>query len=538
MPGEECASAALDDVLRAVSAFLRAERTLRTYPPENQITQRVLSELGPRLAPALPLDLFVSRDQLIWEGTPLLEGDLDRSNLPARLYRDGVRRLQLLPGLAGDELRCLVALLATAIDPDDLTEDYVTRLWEAELPHVRVTAIDPYLDLEATEDVLEGEVVPTDQVEDVGPMPDQEPIPLPPDEAFRISAEDKKLFAEEVARAEANPPWPNFIAALFEQLRAASTQECIEALVRVMEASFYRLVEEGRYDLAVELSTSIRGTVPHAADLPVRRALERMSHPDRLRSLQEAMERGECSRRDVERLVLLIAERVPESACALLASAIDDGVRRFYADILIKVGGGVVEPALENLLSAPPELRAHFIRILSQVGDPRALPGLLAGLDEPDPEIRKEALRGLARLREPTARKRLLTLALADSEASVRIATLRCLGSARTQLGSTAIIARLESSEFRSLPEEERDLLFVALGSCGGPEALAFLSGRLQASWIPGRNDPVTWRRTAAALAQLGTPEATAILETGASSRNRELAAICGEALASRRTGA
>ena len=292
MAGEESAGAALDDVSGAVSAFLRAERTVRTYPPENQITQRVLSELAPRLAPVLPLDLLVLRDQLMWEGTPLLDRDLDRSNLPARLYRDGVRRLQLLPGLAGDELRCLVTLLATGIDPDDLSEDYVTRLWEAELPHVRVTAIDPYLDLEATEDVLEGEVVPTDQVEDVGPMPDQEPIPPPPDEAFQISAEDKKRLAEEVARAEANPPWPNFIAALFDQLRTASTQECVEALVRVMEASFYRLVEERRYDLAAEMSKSIGGTVPHAADLPVRQALERMSHPDRLRPLQEAMEGG------------------------------------------------------------------------------------------------------------------------------------------------------------------------------------------------------------------------------------------------------
>ena len=236
--------------------------------------------------------------------------------------------------------------------------------------------------------------------------------------------------------------------------------------------------------------------------------------------------------------MLLIAERVPESACALLAGANDERARRFYRDILIKVGVGVVEPALENLRSAPPKLRPYFTHILSQVGDARALPGLLAGLDEADPEIRKEALRGLTRLREPTAQKRLLALALADSEASVRIVALMCLGSARTQLGSAAIIARLESSEFTSLPEEERDLLFAALGGCGGAEALAFLSRRLQASWIPGRNDPVTWRRTAAALAQLGTPEATAILESRASSRNRELAAICGDSLASRRTEA
>ena len=143
-------------VAEALGWFFRTVQTLRTYPIDNEISRRSLAELGPRFAQVLPLTLSVLPEGLTWEQTPLLD---ERGSVPpivGSLFKHGVRRIRIDAGLETDELLRLLLALARPLDPEDLSEDYVTRLWEADLPHVHISAIDPYLDVEVAGDVLEG----------------------------------------------------------------------------------------------------------------------------------------------------------------------------------------------------------------------------------------------------------------------------------------------------------------------------------------------------------------------------------------------
>ena len=285
---------------------------VRTYPVGNQLSQNLLADLLSKLPEVLPLDLRVARDQLIWNDAPLLEANKDRSDIAGRLYKDGVRILRLGAQIDAGELERFIVSLATPLHPDDLSEDYVTRLWEADLPNVRIVAIDPYLDLDVPDEVLEGKDVPTAEVEDIAAVPTDEgaelDIPPPPEEAFHISHEDGERIAQEIERVTTTPPWSTFMIALFDLMGDESKADRLEDLVSLLEATFQRTLRDGQVDVATELLLRIRADVPSVADQAVREALFRMGHADRLQPLHEALEGGSCDLEAAERVFVLLGE--------------------------------------------------------------------------------------------------------------------------------------------------------------------------------------------------------------------------------------
>ncbi|MEE9280739.1 MAG: hypothetical protein V3V67_11245 [Myxococcota bacterium] len=532
MPVAETAQVDVSAAKRAISALVRTERTVRTYPIGNQLSQNALRDLLPKMADALPLNLWVRRDQLVWNDVPLLDSENDRSDMPGRLYNDGVRILRLSSGIDADELERFVVALSTPIHPDDLTEDYVTRLWEAELPNIHIVAVDPYPDLDVPDEVLEGKFRPTEEVEDIGPLPEEElDIPAPPDEAFRIAADDMARVAQEIEHTRANPPWSIFMIALFDLMRDNARADRIEQLVSLLEATFQRTLQEGRVDVASELLLRIRTHVPTRAAQAVREALFRMGHPDRLQPLHEALENGSCEPEAAERVFVLLGEWVPELPCALLAESRTQRSRRFYADVLAKIGVGALEPVLQHIHTAAEPTQPYFARVLRELGDSRATPTLISLSGSGTSALRKEALRGLTHMPQHLAEPVLTRTAFHDADPSVRIVALMCLAGLNAAVEWEPLIARVSSADARALPDKELDLLYLAIGATHRPEALRFLSERLRPGWLRGRGDAKARMRAARGLARMQLAEARQELEKGARSGKRDLAEICARAL-------
>ncbi len=529
------ATADIQAVKRAINTLARTERMVRTYPVGNQLSQNLLRELRAELADIVPVDLQVRRDQLVWNDVPLLDAEEDRSDIAGRLYADGVRILRLTSDIGSDELERFIVALSEPIHPDDLSEDYVTRLWEAELPNVRVVAIDPYPDLDVPDEVLEGKFVPTPEIEDVGPLPEgseeELEIPPPPEEAFQIAPEDTERIAREVEHLTKNPPWSTYMIALFDLLRDETRRDQIQDLVALLEAMFQRMLRDGRVDMASELLLRIRTDVPERAAQGVREALFRMGHPDRLQSLQEALESGLAEPEGAERVFVLLGEWVPEAPCSLLSSAQTERTRRFYAEVLIKIGDTALEAVLQHTHTAPEPARPHFVRVLGKLRDPRATELLFSLSKSGTTALRREALRALALTHPTKAKPALERAALGDADADVRLVALKCLASLQAELDLDPLIGRISSSDARALSDEELDLLYLAIGATNRPEALRFLGERLRPGWLRGRSDTQTWTRAASALAHMQLPDARQELEALAQSGKRELAEICANAL-------
>ena len=231
-----------EEVGEAIRWFFRAIRTLRTYPEDNEISRRALAELLPRLSAVLPLFLEIGAEQLCSKGTALLDDSGKTPPLVAELHRDGLRRLRIAVGLEEDELRRLLRVLASRLDADEVSEDYVTRLWEAELSHVRMSAVDPYLDPDIEEDILEGREKPTELVREA--EEDQPDAPLAPEYAFRIEKEEETRVFEEVEHMAATKRWEEFASATFDALDSGLAEQTHTELVGILEAYFYQLMKE------------------------------------------------------------------------------------------------------------------------------------------------------------------------------------------------------------------------------------------------------------------------------------------------------
>lgn len=518
-------------IAEAVRWLFRTVRTLRSYPIDNEMSLRALGELTPRLGQVLPFSLELSAEELRWEATPLKD---DRGSFPplmADLYRDGIRRIRLELGLEEDELRRLLLALASPLDPNDLTEDYVTRLWEADVPHVRIFAVDPYLDSDPPPgDVLEGKVPPESHAEEVAPDPELK-VPPPPETAFRIAPEDEARLAQEKERAATSRPWNAFVDALFDSVTAPTHGDQRENLVEIFEAYFYRLVRERQVDVAAQVLEQLRSPSSSAAASLFEPSLARIAQADRLVALHEALEARTSNAKDVASVLALLAPESLDAVCTFLEQTKSERVRRLYADVLVRLGGPATLRVIERFRSTSGDARRTYARALGGLEGEAIVTTLLDAHSEPDPAIRREVVRALATQHDARAGGALLQIALEDAEPDSRIIALRGLASTRTQLNYQDLLRRIQSRQYHSLPSEEKDLLFRALGTIGDNDVVPLFQKILRNSWIPGRTHRDDWPRAASGLASLGTPRAHDVLEAVSGHRHRELASICASAL-------
>jgi hypothetical protein len=511
----------------AARAFLKAIHTLRTYPRGNEISRRALDGAIPALLRIVPIEIEIRPQQMQWgKGYPI-ESSADRLGISSGLYRDGVRRLQLLDGLEPAEIERLMIALADPINPDDLSEDYVTRLWEADLPRVRVLAVDPYLDVDIPDDVLEGQHKPELDPGDCQVNPELD-VPPPPEEAFRITDADAIRVAREVAQDDRAPPWTRFIEVLVATVTTEPGMRRSEELVTIIETCFQRLIEGGRLEEAVRLLRRLKDSVPLGAMPSLLPAVRRMASADRLRPLAKAIALGEASHEEARPLLLVLQPADIPALFDFLEDEAAPEAQRFYTAVLAEIGTPALGDAIEHFRGGELATKLLLAPLLGKLGGSEAARALASGLEGEDPTLRRELVRALGMIRDQEGSRALFRVALDDEDVSCRVLALRALQSAMTSADQGRLIERIGES---GVGDEERELLFIALGKIGDDGAIPFLTSRIKPSWIPGRWKATQARHAAAALAQLGTPAALETLENYAQSRRTELAEICTRAL-------
>jgi hypothetical protein len=272
----------------------------------------------------LPLEIELDGSQVWWRGTPLFQtGDL-RSTLLRDLHRDGIRLIRIREGIEPEELKRFVTALGSPVDPNDTNEDYVTRLWESELPHVGVTAINPYLELELPDEILEGKTRPTAEAQDV-PSPKID-VPPPPDDAFQTTEADREYVEEGVGRVCQHAPWENFLEALIEVCRCEGSGDRSSRLSTLLEITFQRLLDGSQLEVAADLVRRVR-ELPDTTSSVYREALQRMADRDRLVPIHAAVEAMSCDLDQVERLFLSLGSEAGGPLCDFLISSTSDQSR-------------------------------------------------------------------------------------------------------------------------------------------------------------------------------------------------------------------
>ncbi len=152
-PGAEAPEAALGqspigkDANGVLLALAHTARSFILYDAANERIRGFLEDLRVKVEHFLATHGELNLELRPWDivlGSEVVYSDKDRErSLSFRLYRDGVRRLVIRPGLEWNELITLIGILSVRFKGVRTQEDdVVTLLWRADFKHIEIGAVE------------------------------------------------------------------------------------------------------------------------------------------------------------------------------------------------------------------------------------------------------------------------------------------------------------------------------------------------------------------------------------------------------------
>lgn len=279
--GEDARGRAAAEALKALA---RACRSYTIYDPHNDAIRSFLEDVRDNFNTLLngygEVDLEVRPYELVWQGqTVYLDRERERS-LAFKLFRDGVRRLRIEPGVTWHELTSLLGVLSVryvGVLRNPAEDDVVTLLWKAGFQSIQVEAVegfvpddeDPGGPVEAAQDFGAGHhqvlaeanfppdfdlpppALPSGALPTWRAISDEEKATLATeDDSTQIAGMVVDAVAElmEAVRAPADPTSLDDVLPLIRDARGLLlTEEHMQSMLRmadILEAAMFRLSEQ------------------------------------------------------------------------------------------------------------------------------------------------------------------------------------------------------------------------------------------------------------------------------------------------------
>jgi len=554
---EDAAGAApIPEAARAVRELLRllvkAQKALRLYEGTNVVSDRLANELFAKLSEHLssfgPIELSI-RETTLQVGESVVYESADRNDsLAFLLFRDGIRRLSILPALAREELHGLLQALnrvsVLANDQDDL----VTLFWEQDFKAIHYQAVEelsgespgPRLQDQLATGALgvaAGETgsAPPVRLDDL-----EQPVAVLPIEACLLSeSETDSLRAELVAEEKADLSFPVVELAIELVLLEPSPEEqksiashLLRIVDRLLDQGALRSVQAIFDHLSGLASMVFRDSSP--IGLLYRELRAALAQPERIepfltqvdkdRSLSPAELTAYLARLGVEATIAWIP---------VLPRLKSTGLRRAAADALLALGNPALM-AIDQFIPAngqPAEsaLLKELLPTLRRTPGEGARPLLERLLGVPDPQIRREAVSALGHFRGEELDPLWLQL-LNDPDPEIRSQALTALVlTGRSELAQRILRQSIGSPTFDGLPLLEKRRRFVAVVKLGGEQALDTFAELLRPAkrWFASRRAQEMEQAAAHGLRAIGTERARQLLKEIAASGDRWVRAAC-----------
>ncbi|MDI6754918.1 MAG: hypothetical protein QME78_11075, partial [Thermodesulfobacteriota bacterium] len=133
-----------------INTLVKTIKAFRLYPPENPslvgFREQVCRKFQEFLNQYHIFILHVEEGTLSFQGVALYENPDVKTSLAFHLYKDGLRELRFMEGLADWEVEGLIHILKSTETINQMEDDVVTLLWEKEFLHISYLATEEYLD--------------------------------------------------------------------------------------------------------------------------------------------------------------------------------------------------------------------------------------------------------------------------------------------------------------------------------------------------------------------------------------------------------
>ncbi|MBM3293029.1 MAG: HEAT repeat domain-containing protein [Candidatus Aminicenantes bacterium] len=539
-PDKKC----LPEVREICASLVRAVSAAKIFPPGHDSIAALQDNVFARLASFLEripeLELEVQKDAFLCRGEAVLAEENPLRSLPYFFYKDGMQKLIFLRGLPREEFSNFIELIRTvSLLPLD-ESDIVDALWQRDFEHIRYISPDEFVEAKISGDQdlprefdLDREALhkgridftPEDAAEiarrslELARRADTEP-----DEAeglcARLTEEDARHVEAMVAAERREPAERHFPDLIFELLWA---EERAEAFARLLEF----------------LNQHVRARLRKAEFIRLMRLLNRLGELLR-RFLLDSPPRATA----LENFFRAMRENFPAAQIGeVLLERRTFDVKAFFeflrfigrpglplaADLFEKIGRlGFREEAGEFFEQMAGEDLRQFLRqgredrplftiaaidICARRRDPAATPFLLDVLKWKSKDVRLRAAGVLGTFADERARSGLRRL-FQDPDEDIRVEALKSIQAGDDRGVLDDLIALASARAFRSKSEAEREAVVAALGRSRADEASAILGRLLRKRRLfgPGRR-PGTRLAAVRALEAMATPPAVEALK-------------------------
>lgn len=503
-PPSELDVRVIEELLRAL---VKGQRALQMYLPNNPVYQRSVEQVAEAFAPVWGvtgrLALDIHENEILWDGAAVYRQPARSEGLAWQLYKDGLRRLTLLPGVESDEISRFLAVINRArLLPPDATDDLLTLLWEEEFVLISYAFVEvlgegvEFLQ-ESPERVGRGsgggggeppspaEEVKAEREAGGGGLVDladfdSTPYFLEEAEARLIQSELDDEYRRDIRQAA--------IDALLDILEAQREPAVRREVVTLLEEILPSQLSMGGFRAVARILRELRVIAVRAAGLDqalhaaVLSFEDRLSQPDILEQLVRTLEDSTTrpSEDDVGEVLRELKPAALPAVLAHLGRTLDPAVRR------------ALTPSVEQLARSQPQALATVlegpltdavepgIQLAARLGLLQLAPAVIGHLRDGAPTVRLAAVRALGTFATP-ASVGAVEAALDDEERTVREAALAVLVE---RGGSGGAVRRLEGIIFEKSDREwdrsERRALFEAYGALAGEEAMPRLKAMLE----------------------------------------------------------
>lgn len=522
----------VEELLRAIS---KSQRALQMYLPNNPVYQRTIEQMGDAFAPVWSITgrlvLDIAENDILWEGESVLPASAKGDGLAWHFYKDGLRKLTLLPGCESEEIvRFLEVVNRARLLATDAGDDLLTLLWEQDFVLITYAFIEalgdgieflqesPIREREAAPEAARDEVAEASRggAEGLVEIGDSDSTPYFLDEA------EIRFIRGEVDEEYRRDLRTSAIDALLDVLETVPDTEVRREVVTLLEDVLPSQLATGGFGAVAHILHELRVIVArlpgldrelHAAVLSFE---ERLSDPAILEQLFRVLEDRSLSHSDDD-FGAVLRELKPAALPTLmghLGRTADDRVRRILessADDIARTQPSMITAILEG---DDPDAIEPSLELIGRLKLQPMVPAVIARLQSSTPSVRRSAVRALAMLGTPTAVDAVET-ALLDQDRDVRQAALKAIldrggsGGAREQLEEL-----LFGKHDHEVERSERRGLFEAYAQVAGNDALPRLREVLEPKGLFRRTAPAEVRACAIyALARLGSFEARLLVD-------------------------
>ncbi|HNS98892.1 MAG TPA: protein kinase, partial [Polyangiaceae bacterium] len=418
---------------------------------------------------------FLVLNQTVWEpGAPF-------DTIPYNMFAAGVRQFVMLPGLAFEEFRTVVALMM--LDPgQDLPpeDDLVSAFWDRGLSHVAFETTDPFTDGDAGQ--REAFVDEADELEDLAARASEARLNLIEAKAMAVSTDRGALgqssgqspmalehtiqlaFAPhlEVTREQ----WTErYVDVLVDGLRDALQTGDASLVLGSLRKSASDLVVAGRLRVAVELYRTIANKLQSSTDASLRGVVSELTDSmfggDTLRILLDQVIADPDLADALDVVLAQLSANVLPVILAALQRSFPPAVRTALLKFIERSIQGYEETLVEAIPGLDPVVLFPLLDLLNRLKTPAAREALVSLTKNKDIAVRIEA-KVLCATSPEAAEEELVSL-LQDKAIGVRIAALRAIARHDMKKTVAAVTRRIHGSDFGNLTLEERRELFITV---------------------------------------------------------------------------